>query len=230
MGWRGSAIHWQRYKMTYLLLAGLAAPLVLSVHSVVSFDFAVAILPGWHSTIFPPFFVAGAIYSGFAMVLNIIIPVRKIYGLQDFITDRTSQQHGERHAHRRVDRRLTVYRRGVLRVVQRRHLRAVSGVQPRVRALRLVVLAIDPDEHPRPAGALVAHPHERPSLLFFVALFVNVGMWLERFVIVIVSLHRDFTPVALGDVLRRRSGTGRSFSAPSGCSSRCCSSSSVSCR
>ncbi len=76
--------------MTYLLLAGLAAPLVLSVHSVVSFDFAVAILPGWHSTIFPPFFVAGAIYSGFAMVLNIIIPVRKIYGLQAFITDRTS--------------------------------------------------------------------------------------------------------------------------------------------
>src|SRR5205814_7371147 len=80
MGWRGSARHWQRHQAAYLLLAGLATPLVLSVHSVVSFDFSVAIVPGWHSTIFPPYFVAGAIYSGFVMVLNIVIPIRKIYG------------------------------------------------------------------------------------------------------------------------------------------------------
>src|ERR1700704_5111306 len=86
LGWRGSARHWQRYQSAYLLLAGLATPLVLSVHTVVSFDFAIAIVPGWHTTIFPPYFVAGAIYSGFAMVLTIAIPLRKAYDLEDFIT------------------------------------------------------------------------------------------------------------------------------------------------
>src|SRR5712691_4738365 len=85
MGWRGSARHWRRYEVAYLLLAGLATPLVVSVHTVVSFDFAVAIVPGWHSTIFPPFFVAGALFSGFAMVLTLAIPIRSLYGLHDFI-------------------------------------------------------------------------------------------------------------------------------------------------
>src|SRR6267154_1517847 len=88
MGWRVAARHWHRYKIAYLLLAGLATPLVVSVHSVVSFDFAVAIVPGWHSTIFPPYFVAGAIFSGFAMVLTLVIPVRAIYGLRDLISER----------------------------------------------------------------------------------------------------------------------------------------------
>src|SRR5213595_199905 len=88
LGWRGSVRHWHRYQSAYLLLAGLATPLVLSVHSVISFDFAVGIVPGWHTTIFPPYFVAGAIYSGFAMVLSIAIPLRKLYGLEDFITMR----------------------------------------------------------------------------------------------------------------------------------------------
>src|SRR5689334_14652279 len=88
MGWRGSARHWKRYESMYLLLAGLATPLVLSVHTVVSFDFAISIVPGWHTTIFPPYFVAGAIYSGFAMVLMLAIPIRKVYGLEDFITQR----------------------------------------------------------------------------------------------------------------------------------------------
>src|SRR5271165_2857486 len=88
MGWRGSARHWKRYESLYILLAGLATPLVLSVHTVVSFDFAIAIVPGWHTTIFPPYFVAGAIYSGFAMVLVLAIPIRKYYGLEDMITMR----------------------------------------------------------------------------------------------------------------------------------------------
>ena len=88
MGWRGSARHWHRYETAYLLLAGLATPLVLSVHTIVSFDFAVGIIPGWHATIFPPYFVAGAIYAGFAMVLLLTIPLRKIYGLESFITMR----------------------------------------------------------------------------------------------------------------------------------------------
>ena len=88
LGWRGSARHWQRYEHAYLLLAGLSTPLVLSVHTVVSFDFAIGIIPGWHTTIFPPYFVAGAIYSGFAMVLTLAIPLREFYGLEDFITMR----------------------------------------------------------------------------------------------------------------------------------------------
>src|SRR5205807_1453115 len=88
LGWRGSARHWKRYETAYLLLAGLATPLVVSVHSVVSLDFTVSILPGWHSTIFPPYFVAGAIFSGFAMVLVLAIPLRWAYGLEDFVTER----------------------------------------------------------------------------------------------------------------------------------------------
>ncbi len=88
LGWRNSARHWSRYETAYLLLAGLATPLVLSVHTVVSFDFAIGIVPGWHTTIFPPYFVAGAIYSGFAMVLVLAIPIRKFYHLEDFITAR----------------------------------------------------------------------------------------------------------------------------------------------
>ncbi|MBI2185807.1 MAG: polysulfide reductase NrfD, partial [Acidobacteria bacterium] len=88
LGWRGSARHWHNYEMAYLLLAGISTPLVLSVHSVVSFDFAVSVLPGWHATIFPPYFVAGAIYSGFAMVMTLAVPLRKFYGLEDFITMR----------------------------------------------------------------------------------------------------------------------------------------------
>src|SRR6186997_1650536 len=88
MGWRGSAMHWHRYETAYLLLAGLATPLVVSVHTVVSFDFAISIVPGWHTTIFPPYFVAGAIYSGFAMVLTLAIPIRAVYHLEDFITMR----------------------------------------------------------------------------------------------------------------------------------------------
>src|SRR3954452_7496966 len=88
LGWNGSSRHWHRYEKAYLLMAALATPLVVSVHSVVSFDFAIAIVPGWHSTVFPPYFVAGAIYSGFAMVLTIAIPLRAAYGLRDFITMR----------------------------------------------------------------------------------------------------------------------------------------------
>src|SRR5271166_645647 len=91
LGWRGSARHWTRYEALYILLAGISTPLVLSVHTVVSFDFAIAIVPGWHTTIFPPYFVAGAIYSGFAMVLVLAIPIRKYYGLEDMITMRHLQ-------------------------------------------------------------------------------------------------------------------------------------------
>ena len=95
LGWRGSARHWNNYETAYLILAGLSTPLVVSVHTVVSFDFAVANVPGWHSTIFPPYFVAGAIYAGFAMVLTLSIPLRKFYGLEDFITTRHLENMGK---------------------------------------------------------------------------------------------------------------------------------------
>src|SRR5690606_21061947 len=86
LGWRGSTRHWQRYERAYLILAGLATPLVLSVHTIVSFDFAVSQLPGWHTTIFPPYFVAGAIFSGFGMVLTLLVPLRSWFKLESLIT------------------------------------------------------------------------------------------------------------------------------------------------
>ena len=95
LGWRGSARHWERYEAAYLLLAGLSTPLVLSVHTVVSFDFSIGIIPGWHATIFPPYFVAGAIYAGFAMVLTLAIPLRILYNLQDFLTMRHLENMGK---------------------------------------------------------------------------------------------------------------------------------------
>ncbi|HEY0556451.1 MAG TPA: NrfD/PsrC family molybdoenzyme membrane anchor subunit, partial [Thermoanaerobaculia bacterium] len=95
LGWRGSARHWHNYETAYLLLAGLSTPLVLSVHTVVSFDFSIGIVPGWHATIFPPYFVAGAIYAGFAMVLLLAIPLRVAFGWKDFITDRHLENMGK---------------------------------------------------------------------------------------------------------------------------------------
>ena len=108
LGWRGSVRHWMRYETASLLLAGLATPLVLSVHTVISFDFAVALLPGWHTTIFPPYFVAGAIYSGFAMVLTLAIPLRKFYHLEDLVTDAPHRQHGQGDAGDGIHRGLRV--------------------------------------------------------------------------------------------------------------------------
>ena len=122
MGWRGSARHWHRYETAYLLLAGLATPLVVSVHTVVSFDFTIGIVPGWHSTIFPPYFVAGAIYSGFAMVLMLAIPIRKFYGLEDFITERHLGKCGQGHAGHRLDRGLRLCHGSLHELVRRRSL------------------------------------------------------------------------------------------------------------
>ena len=141
LGWRGSARHWQRYETAYLLLAGMSTPLVLSVHTVVSFDFSVGIVPGWHATIFPPYFVAGAIYAGFAMVLMLAIPLRKMYGVEDFITMRHLENMAKITL---VTGLIVVYgyaMEAVLRLVQRQPVRAVHDRQPHQwRAVRLVVL------------------------------------------------------------------------------------------
>ena len=125
MGWRGSARHWKRYQQAYLLMAGLATPLVVSVHTIVSFDFAVAQLPGWHATIFPPYFVAGAIYSGFAMVLTLAIPLRYAYRLHALRNRPASRQHGESDAGQRAGRRLRLFDGAFRRLVRRPRVRRI---------------------------------------------------------------------------------------------------------
>jgi molybdopterin-containing oxidoreductase family membrane subunit len=198
MGWRGSARHWHRYQSAYLLLAGLATPLVVSVHTVVSFDFAVAIVPGWHTTIFPPYFVAGAIYSGFAMVLTLAIPLRKAYGLEDFITMR----HLENMAKVMLATGLIVsygyameffmsFYGGNKFDTYLAHNRLTGPYWPFYWALLICNIVI-------PQLLWFRRVRTHVMTLFVLSLVVNVGMWLERFVIVVISLHRDFMPSAWG--------------------------------
>ncbi len=198
LGWRGSARHWGNYKSLYLLLAGLSTPLVVSVHSVVSLDFAETVLPGWHSTIFPPYFVAGAVYSGFAMVLNILIPLRAFYRLENVVTLR----HLNNMANVMLAMGLIVAYGYVLEnffgwfsgdiYEQYMTLNRVIGPYGWVYwMLMLFNVGI-------PQLLWSRRIRTNPLRLFFVALSVNVGMWLERFVIVIVSLHRDFLPSRWG--------------------------------
>ncbi len=195
-GWRGSAIHWQRHQSAYLLLAGLATPLVLSVHSVVSFDFSVAIVPGWHSTIFPPYFVAGAIYSGFAMVLNIIIPIRKIYGLENLITLRVLNNAanvmlatGMMVTYGYIMEAFMAWYSGEVFDQYMMANRAFGPYWWAFWALMLTNVLL-------PQLLWLRRVRTNLVSLFFVALSINLGMWLERFVIVVTSLHRDFIPSA----------------------------------
>ncbi|PYJ30107.1 MAG: hydrogenase [Verrucomicrobia bacterium] len=198
LGWRNSAAHWQRHQIAYLLLAGLATPLVLSVHSVVSLDFAVAQLPGWHSTIFPPYFVAGAIYSGFAMVLTIVIPVRKIYRLENLITMR----HFNNMANVMLVTGLIVAYGYFIEAFmswysgdifdQYMMTNRVLGPYGWIFWLLMLVNVVIPQ------ALWSARVRRNLVALFLVALSINLGMWLERFVIIITSLHRDFVPSSWG--------------------------------
>jgi Ni/Fe-hydrogenase subunit HybB-like protein len=194
MGWRGSAVHWTRYETASLLLAGLATPLVVSVHTVVSWDFAVAIVPGWHTTIFPPYFVAGAIYSGFAMVMTLAIPIRKFYNLEDMVTMRHLDNMAKVmlatgmivaygymmetfmafYSGDQYDRYLILNRMTGPYAVVYWSLIACNIVIPQAMWSRKVRSSV-------PA-------------LFAISLVVNVGMWLERFVIIVISLSRDYIP------------------------------------
>ena len=198
MGWRGSAIHWHRYEMAYLLLAGLATPLVVSVHTVVSFDFAVALVPGWHSTIFPPYFVAGAIYSGFAMVLTIAIPLRKLYGLEDFITLRHLKNMG-----------IVMLATGMIVAygylmetffawysgdIYEKYMMINRMFGPYGWMYWLLILF----NILIPQALWIRRVVTNVPALFLIAISVNIGMWLERYVIVVVSLSRDFMPSAWG--------------------------------
>jgi len=198
MGWRGSAVHWSRFETAYLLLAGLATPLVVSVHTVVSFDFAVGIVPGWHSTIFPPYFVAGAIYSGFAMVLTLAIPLRWAYGLEDFVTMR----HLDLSARVMLATGLIVAYGYMMEtfmswyganpyeayMMLNRMLGPYAGWYWLLIACNILI----------PQLLWFQRVRYSPPILFGLSLVINVGMWLERFIIVVTSLHRDFMPSAWG--------------------------------
>jgi molybdopterin-containing oxidoreductase family membrane subunit len=198
MGWRGSARHWQRYETASLLLAALATPLVVSVHTIVSFDFAVGVVPGWHATIFPPYFVAGAIYAGFAMVVTLAIPLRRVYGLEDFITAR----HLDYMARVMLATGLVVAYGYMMEAFcawysgnpYERFMminRFLGPYQYHYAALLTCnVLA--------PQALWFSRVRSTPWALMVVAMFVNVGMWLERFIIIVVSLHRDFLPSSWG--------------------------------
>ncbi len=198
MGWRSSARHWQRYEKAGLLLAGLSTPLVVSVHTVVSFDFAVAMVPGWHTTIFPPYFVAGAIYSGFAMVLTLMIPVRKFYGLEDIITMR----HLNNMAKVTLATGLIVgygymfeaffgyYSADVYEKFMIWN-RMTGPYAPFYYCLIFCNIIT-------PQFLWSKRIRTNPLVLWCISIVVNIGMWLERFVIVITSLHRDFLPSSWG--------------------------------
>jgi len=198
LGWRGSAVHWKHFQTVYLILAGLSAPLVLSVHCVVSTDFAVANIPGWHTTIFPPFFVAGAIYSGFAMVLNIMIPLRYVYGLESVITQRhlncmagVMLATGLMVGYGYIMETFTGWYSGDIFEQYLVINRAIGPYGWTYWLLLLVNIVI-------PQLLWIRRIRTDPVSLFLVALSVNIGMWLERFVIVIVSLHRDFLTSSWG--------------------------------
>jgi molybdopterin-containing oxidoreductase family membrane subunit len=198
MGWRSSARHWQRYEKASLLLAGLATPLVVSVHTVVSFDFAVSIIPGWHTTIFPPYFVAGAIYSGFAMVLTLMIPARKFYGLEDIITMR----HLNNMAKVTLATGLIVgygYMMELFFGYFSGDIYERFGMWNRLTGPYAVFYyCLIFCNIITPQFLWSKKIRTNVLKLWIISLIVNIGMWLERFVIVVVSLHRDFLPSSWG--------------------------------
>jgi molybdopterin-containing oxidoreductase family membrane subunit len=194
MGWRGSNRHWSNYEMAYLLLAGLSTPLVLSVHTVVSFDFAIANLPGWHTTIFPPYFVAGAIFSGFGMVLTLILPLRALFGLQDLIT----QYHVDCMCKICLATGSMVgYAYGMEFFI------AWYGANP-YEGFAFINRAFGPYAWAywimiscnvvTPQFFWFKWARQNLWLVWILSIFINVGMWFERFVITVTSLANDFLP------------------------------------
>ncbi|MCH9652459.1 MAG: polysulfide reductase NrfD [Planctomycetes bacterium] len=198
LGWNGSSRHWHRYERAYLLLAALAAPLVLSVHTIVSFDFAVSQLPGWHTTIFPPYFVAGAVFSGFAMVLTLMIPARSICGIQDLLTDRhlenmtkviiaTGSMVGYAYAMEFFVAWYSGNRYETFAFINR-------AFGPYAWAYWIMVSC----NVISPQLFWIKKIRTTPWMIFVVCIFVNIGMWFERFVITVTSLSRDFLPSSWG--------------------------------
>jgi molybdopterin-containing oxidoreductase family membrane subunit len=194
LGWRGSQRHWQHYEVAYLILAGLSTPLVLSVHSIVSMDFAVSQLPGWHTTIFPPYFVAGAIFSGFAMVITLMVICRKAFGLDEIITMRhldymakiilvTGWMVGYAYA---LEFFVAWYSGNPyeLYVFINRATGEYAWAYWTMVSCNVLV----------PQLFWFRRVRQSTAALFVISIFVNIGMWFERFVIIVTSLHRDFLP------------------------------------
>ncbi|MGB9332913.1 MAG: NrfD/PsrC family molybdoenzyme membrane anchor subunit [Steroidobacteraceae bacterium] len=198
LGWRGDARHWHRFDTAYLLLAGLATPLVISVHTVVSLDFAIANLPGWHSTIFPPYFVAGALFSGFAMALTIAIPLRRIFRLEEFITPR----HLANMAKLMLACGLIVaysYAAETFTAFYSGDRFEIFSVLNRLRGpYAWIYWTVMFCNVAAPQALWWRWTRERPAALLVVSVVINVGMWLERFMIIVTSLHRDFLPSSWG--------------------------------
>jgi molybdopterin-containing oxidoreductase family membrane subunit len=194
LGWRNSHRHWHRYEKAYLLLAGLATPLVLSVHSVVSFDFATSQIPGWHTAIFPPYFVAGAVFSGFAMVGTILIPARKWFGLEQIIT---------KHHLENMNKIILATGSMVGFAYATEFFMAWYSGNPN-ESFAFINRAFGP--YAWAYWTMVTCNVITPQLFWFKKLrtnlavmwvmyiFVNIGMWFERFVIIVSSLSRDFLP------------------------------------
>ncbi|MCS7053634.1 MAG: polysulfide reductase NrfD [Ignavibacterium sp.] len=198
LGWRHSSRHWQHYEKAYMLLAGFATPLVLSVHTIVSFDFAVSILPGWHTTIFPPYFVAGAIFSGFAMVVTVLVFVRKVFNLENIIT----MDH--------LDKMNKVILATGMMVGYAYGMEFFIAWYSGVQAEQFVFVNRAFGPYAWAYWIMVSCNVIFPQLFWFrkfrrsipvmmvIVILVNVGMWFERFVITVTSLHRDFLPSSWG--------------------------------
>ena len=198
VGWRGSNRHWSNYEMAYLILAGIATPLVLSVHTVVSFDFAVSLIPGWHTTIFPPYFVAGAIYSGFGMVLTLVLPLRAVYKLEDLVT----QYHIDNMCKIALATGSMV---GYSYMME--FFIAWYGANPN-EGFTFINRAFGPYAWAYwtmitgnvivPQFFWFKAVRRNTALVWVLSLCINVGMWMERFVIIVTSLTRDFLPTSWG--------------------------------
>ncbi len=194
LGWTGANRHWRHYEKAYLILAGLATPLVLSVHSVVSFDFAVSIVPGWHTTIFPPYFVAGAIFSGFAMVLTLLVIARKVYNLEDLITINHLEKMnmimlltGSMVGFAYMTEFFIAWYSGV-EFEQYAFLNRAFGPYAWAYWIMITCNVVSPQ--------LFWFKKIRRNItaMFIISIVINIGMWFERFVITVTSLHRDFLP------------------------------------
>jgi molybdopterin-containing oxidoreductase family membrane subunit len=198
LGWTGTQRQWRHYNMLYLMLAAFATPLVVSVHSVVSWDFAMSILPGWHTTIFAPYFVAGAIFSGTAMVITLVVPMRKMFGLEKYIT----LDHFENIARILLFTSLIVtysyivefglaYYSGNPYETDLFNYRALGDY----RVLFWIMIACN---SVLPLALFSNKLRRNLAFLFVASIFVNVGMWLERFVIIVSTLAKDFSPYSWG--------------------------------
>jgi molybdopterin-containing oxidoreductase family membrane subunit len=198
LGWRGSARHWKHYEMAYLILAGLSTPLVISVHTIVSFDFAVSVIPGWHTTIFPPYFVAGAVFSGFAMVVTLMVVARRVFKIENLVT----MTHMDNMCKVMLATGSIVgYAYGV------EFFTAFFSGNPYE---RFAFLNRATGPYAWAVWTMVTCNVVSPQLFWFrrirrsipamfvISIVVNIGMWFERFVIIVTSLHRDFLPSSWG--------------------------------